>query len=330
MISLIIFLVTLLLVAGTMLATRSKMRGPAGEADRYGKKSEGDFQPSWLFMPVGIFIVGMIVAIFQPYALTRVEMGHIGLKVNLTGDERGVSDYQYKTGWVAYNDWAEQMHEFPTYQQHIEYENIQVITRGGFAADIKPSFNYSLVTPMIGDMFQNLKKPITEVEQGWLKNAIYSSVNDVANQWPVDSIFNHREQFEAGIIKECNKRVNKWFQVSQLRSNIIPPPSLQEAIIAKTKAIQEAQGAIQKALVADAKAQEKIAIAKGDSAQLVITASGEAEAAVRTADGESKAMKLKQAQLSPLYVEYVKANAWDGKLPTTSLGSNTGALLNLK
>jgi regulator of protease activity HflC (stomatin/prohibitin superfamily) len=178
-------------------------------------------------------------------------------------------------------------------------------------------------------MFQNLKKPIIEVEQGWLKNAIYSSINDVANQWPVDSIFNHREQFEAGIIHECNKRVNKWFTVSQLRSNIVPPPSLQAAIINKTKAIQEAQGEVQKAIVADAQAKVKIANSRGDSAQIVIAASANAAALLIDAEAVAKAMKLKQAQLSSLYVEYIKAQTWDGKLPTHTLGSG-GTFVNLK
>jgi regulator of protease activity HflC (stomatin/prohibitin superfamily) len=140
-----------------------------------------------------------------------------------------------------YNSWTEQVKEFPLYQQHIEYDEQTVITKGGFAATIKPSFNYSLREDAIGDMFVNLRLDTKAVEQGWLKNAIVSSVNDVANRWEVDAIFNQREQFEAAIVTECNKRVSQWFEVSQLRTNIIPPTSLQQAIEGKTKAVQEAQ-----------------------------------------------------------------------------------------
>lgn len=329
MISFIIFLVTLLITGGIFIANRSQMREPDGAPDRYGYAKKGDIKLSYFYLPVAVFFVGFIVASFQPYGLSRVEMGHIGLKVNLTGDARGVSDYQYKTGWVAYNDWTEQLNQFPTFQQHIEYDTIDIITKGGFAAKIKPSFNYSLVTPMIGDMFQNLKKPIEEVEHGWLKNAIYSSINDVANQWSVDSIFNHREQFEAGIIKECNKRVNIWFTVTQLRSNIVPPPSLQAAIINKTKAIQEAQAKLQDVIVADANAKVKIANSRGDSAQIVIKAHADAEAIFIEAEAVAKAMKLKQVQLTPLYVDYIKAQTWNGVLPTHTLGSS-GTFVNLK
>ena len=82
---------------------------------------------------------------------------------------------------MIYNSWISKLYEFPPYQQHIDYPEQSVITKGGFEATIKPSFNYSLNAGSIGDMFQNLRLPVKEVEQGWLKNAIISSVNDVAN-----------------------------------------------------------------------------------------------------------------------------------------------------
>ena len=162
-----------------------------------------------------IAVVGILVGLVQPFSFERIDAGNKGLKVNLTGSERGVSSYQYKTGWVFYNVWTEQVKEFPLFQQHIEYDAQTVITKGGFAATIKPSFNYSLREDAIGEMFVNLRLDIKEVEQGWLKNAIVSSVNDVANRWEVDAIFNKREEFESAIILECNKRVSKWFTVSQ-------------------------------------------------------------------------------------------------------------------
>lgn len=271
---------------------------------------------AWRGIIVGVVIV--VIGLIQPFAIERVDAGHVGIKVNLTGDKRGVSDYEYKTGWVMYNTWTEQMLEFPTFQQHIEYNNQTVITKGGFAATIKPSFNYSLKSAAIGDMFENLRLDIKQIEQGWLMNAIVSSVNDVANKWEVDAIFNKREEFEAAIITECNKRLAKWFIVSQLRTNIIPPKSLQQAIESKTKAVQEAQAAMQRKLVAEAEAQEKIAIARGDSAKVIIDAQASA-----------LAMKLKQKEISSLYVEFLKAQKWDGKLPTTVAG-NSGTFLNIK
>ncbi len=314
MISTLIFVATIVVAVYTLLSTRDSAF--IVKETKYGTDKSLNFR--WILKPVLIFIVGGLISSIQPFSLERVDAGHKGLKVNLTGTERGVSNYQYKTGWVIYNNWVEQMLEFPTYQQHIEYDAQEVITKGGFSATIKPSFNYSLKEESIGDMFVNLRLPTKEVEQGWLKNAIVSSVNDVANRWEVDAIFNKREEFEASIITECNKRVSKWFTVSQLRTNIVPPKALQEAIESKTKAIQQAQAEDQKAKTAEAEARKKVAIAKGDSAQMVIQANAEA-----------LSIKIRQREITPEYVEYLKAQKWNGVLPSTMTGSS-GTFLNIK
>jgi hypothetical protein len=297
------------------LSTRDNMY-VTGE-DRWGD-SRKRLNGSWLIKPIGIFIVGLVISIIQPFAIEKVDAGNKGLKVNLIGNQRGVSSYQYKTGWVLYNTWTEQMLEFPIYQQHIEYDDQSVILKGGFSTTIKPTFNYSLREDAIGDMFVNLRRPISDVEHGWLKNAIIGAVNDVSNTWEVDSIFNHRQSFEAAIVAECNIRLSKWFNVSQLRTNIVPPEALQESIIAKTKAIQQAEASRQQAIAAKADGERKVAVARADSAETVINAAAKA-----------KAMELTQQKLTPLYVEFKKVEKWNGELPTTVAGSS-GTFLNIK
>jgi regulator of protease activity HflC (stomatin/prohibitin superfamily) len=252
----------------------------------------------------GVVIASMIIGFINPYEVERVDSGHVAILVENVGDNRGMSKVEYKRGWVMYNNFTQRYYEFPVFQQHIDYEENVVITKGGFQATIKPSFNYSLNPTTVDQMFQNLRVDIKQVEQGWLKNAIISSVNDVANLFTVDSIFNHRAEFEAAIITESNKRVGKWFTVSQLRTNIAPPPAITKSIEEKTQAVQEAQAAIQRTLVANAEAQEKIARAKGDSAKAVISAAGEA-----------MANKLRQSTLTPMLIQQQFINKWDGKLP---------------
>jgi len=282
------------------------------EKDKYGTPKVSGRA---LIIGIAIFVGGIFLSAVQPYAISKIDAGSVGLKVNLTGDNRGVSKSTYVSGWIMYNTFTSDLKEYQTTQQTIEYPEQSVISKGGFAATIHPSFNYSVVPANVANMFQNLRLELKEIEQGWLKNAITSSINDVANIWEVDSIFNHRAAFEAAIVAECNKRVSKWFTVSQLKTNIIPPASLQSAIEGKTRAIQEAQAAIQRKQVAEAEAQEKIAIAKGDSAQAVITASGKA-----------KANSLLQQSLTPMLLQRQWIEAWkDGgsKVPTYISGAGS-------
>jgi len=283
------------------------------------RNAQSNFSRGVLGKAAAIVVVGLIISLIQPFKIERVDAGHVGIKVNLTGDDRGVSKFEYKTGWVIYNIWVSKLYEFPTYQQHIEYPEQQVITKGGFSAIIKPSFNYSLKPGDVGDMFQNLRLDIKSIEQQWLQTAIVGTVNDVANKWAVDDIFNQREKFESDIVAEANKRVAKWFTISQLRTNIVPPQALQQSIEAKTKAIQEVQVAENQRLVAIAEGERKIAAARADSAAQVIAASGEAEA-----------IKRKQVSLNATYIEYMKVEKWDGKLPSIQAGPSNGFIISPK
>jgi hypothetical protein len=318
MIGLLIFILGLAIAGVIAYTTREQMFEIV--ESRYGNSEK--FKPSWLVKSLSVLLLTMLIGMVQPFAIEKIDAGNKGLKVNLVGNQRGVSSYQYKTGWVMYNTWTEQILEFPIYQQHIEYDDQIVILKGGFSATIKPTFNYSLKENAIGDMFVNLRKPITDIEQFWLKNAIVGAVNDEANKWEVDSIFNHRQAFESAIVVECNARLSKWFNVSQLRTNITPPEALQESIIAKTKSIQQAQASEQQALAAIADGKRKIAVARADSAEQVINASAAA-----------KVIKLKQNELTPMYIEYLKwvdASPDLPRVPSTIVGSGAGTFLNIK
>jgi len=314
-----IFLLTFILamlILGTSFGVFNFKNYTSEVETRYGKETK--LNSILVIKAVVVVLVSFIIGMINPITVERIDVGNVGLKVNNTGDERGVSKTAYVTGWVFYNNWLSRIKEFPVTQQHIDYEETSIITRGGFQAIIKPSFNWSVNPGNAADMYQNLKQDVDQIKDTWLKNAIIGAVNDIANLYTVDSIFNHRAEFEADIVRECNKRVSKWFNVSQLRTNIVPPKEITQAINAKTAAVQEAQAAIQQKIVAEAQAQTQIAKAKGDSAQAVISASGRAEA-----------VKKEQQYLTPMYIEYIRAQRWDGKYPTTMLGGNTSTLLNL-
>lgn len=284
--------------------------------DKYSD-ANGRFKIASLLFVLITALISFIIVAINPIDVERIDAGHVGIKVSNVGDNRGVGKTEYVTGWVFYNSWISRIYEFPIHQQHIDYESNDIVTKGGFRATIKPSFNYSINSGNVADMFQNLRVGVKEMEQGWLKNAIVGSVNDVANRYTVDSIFNHREEFEADIVKECNKRVSKWFNVSQLRTNIVPPTEISESIIAKTRAIQEVQVAENRRQVAIAEAERKIAEARGDSAQAVIQAAGRAEA-----------IKREQLSLTPLYIDYIKVQKWSGQVPTTVAGGS-GLMIQL-
>lgn len=274
--------------------------------------------------PATFIFVACVLALVQPINYDVISVGHKGLLINLLGDKRGVSYTEEVSGVVFYNKYTQEIQEIPLDQRHIEYPESIIVAKGGFPCPIKPSFNYSVKESTAADMFTNLRSTYTKggleaIQQGWLNNAIIGAINDVANRHSIDYLFNNRETYEAEILSEVNKRIGKWFLVSQLKTNIQPPKAIRQSIEDKATADADAIKAEAQARVAQADAQRKIQLAKGDSASIVIRAQADA-----------KAISLKQQEITSTYVEYQRVQKWDGVMPTTVLGSGSGTLLNLK
>ena len=64
------------------------------------------------FLAVGVFYLGCSTT-------TRVDAGHVGIRVKLAGSDRGVQDMPVVTGWVLYNPLTEQLVLFPTSVQNV-------------------------------------------------------------------------------------------------------------------------------------------------------------------------------------------------------------------
>lgn len=280
-----------------------------------------DLKVGKLVGSITIFLGIVAIWLIQPYSLKVIQAGNVGIKVSLLGDDRGVGKYEYRSGLVVYNSWTEKVEEIPLTQQHVEYEQQETPSHGGLPVKISPKFNYSVIAGNAGDMYVNLRKPLEQIEKQWLSTAVLQAVTDVTNKWKVDSIFTHKEAFETNITTEANKRVGKWFKLSQLRTNILPPPSLISSIQDKTKAIQDVQVAEQRKLVAIAQGITKRENAKADSAVRVIAAAADA-----------RSNNLRQASLTPMLIQQQYIEAWraGGSQVPQIVSGNGGFMLNLQ
>ncbi|HMK03390.1 MAG TPA: hypothetical protein VK489_04330, partial [Ferruginibacter sp.] len=99
------------------------------------------FRIAGIIRAISAFFIALVVVVINPVDIERIDAGHVGIKVSNVGDNRGVGRTEYVTGWVLYNSWISRIYEFPIHQQHIDYEAADIVTRGGFRATIKPSFN---------------------------------------------------------------------------------------------------------------------------------------------------------------------------------------------
>lgn len=251
---------------------------------------------------------------------TRIDVGHVGLKVDQTGDSKGVNPMKYVTGWVFYNPISSDVVQFPTYMQHVEYDEFKINAHGGSQFTIKPYINYTVNSSEADSIYQVFKTTDLEtISERYIRNAVYQTFTDITGKYSPDDLLKFREKYEREVFENLKKSMlEQGFILEQVTSNMVPPEALIVAIDAKNKVDQEAQGLQLEVAKSIAQANKDIAEAKGDSASTVIRAKGNA-----------KAYELQQQSLTPLLVEKMRIDKWSGNLPTTVLG-NSQTLLNLK
>ncbi|MBR4293953.1 MAG: hypothetical protein IKT53_03080 [Bacteroidaceae bacterium] len=244
----------------------------------------------------GVIIVAL-AALFANYfvAIERIDAGCVGIKVNLVGDNRGVDDITEVTGWVPYMPLFTQIHEFPTYTQVKDYEPFHINAKDGSEFTVDPTFSYYVDREMVPQMFSQYRRQLPELENGYIRNVIMDSYRIIANKFPSDSLISNRQQFESEVQGMLQAELRKeGFIFQQLTSNLTAPQSLKDAIDAKNKATQEAYQAENKLRQAEAEAKAKII----------------------AAEAEKKANDLKASALTPLIIQQLFIEKWDGKLPT--------------
>ena len=312
------------IVAFVLLGVAFKVFNPKNyftEPDKYGDK---EVKSSMIIKLVVVILVSIILGIVNPISIQRIDAGNVGLKIDRVGNSKGIPVAIPVKGWVFYNSWISDVVEYSIRQNHVSYQDFSVTTRGGFPIKVAPSFNYSLKPEKAAELYINLLKggSFSSLENNWLQTATNIALANASNSYTIDSIFNHKQQYQEDVTQELNRELSAYFIVSQINPGVAPPQELADVIKAKTEAIQKAQQAELDKITAVADAETKIARAKGDSAQAVITAAGEAEA-----------IRLKTREISPTYVEYIRwvnASKDVPRVPSTVLGSGTSVIYNSK
>lgn len=278
-------------------------------------------------MSRGSFILGAIVLVFASMFLInsceRIDAGHVGVKVDMYGSSKGVNDVTEVTGWVFYNPITSKIYEFPTFIQHKEYkdENSFVVnSKDGSEFSVSPIMNYSVQREKVPTIFAKYRRSLEEIEEGFLKTAVYDAFRLATNKYTADGLIGNREVFEIEVRKLLESQLLKeGFVINQFTSNLVYPDSFKKAINAKNNAVQKSLMAENQ--VKQAEAEAKIKIAK---------ANGEAESMLALAKAEAESNRLRQSTLTPMLLQQQWIEKWKGNVPTTQLGSNTQVLYGLK
>jgi regulator of protease activity HflC (stomatin/prohibitin superfamily) len=272
-------------------------------------------------------IIAFVIIITGLNSCERIDAGHVGVKVNLYGTGKGVGDVTECTGFVFYNPFSTRIYEFPTFMQHKEYiktedvdNSFVVNSKDGSEFHVSPIINYSVQREKVPFIFGKYRRTLESIEEGFLKTTIYDAFRMTANSYTAEELISNRQIFETKVRAKLDSDLLKeGFVISQLTSNLEYPETFKRAIEAKNNAVQQSLTAENQVKTAEAQAKIKVA-----------TAEGNAQAMLATAKAEAESYRLKQSAITPMLLQQMWIEKWNGQMPTTQLGSGTNMMYNVK
>jgi regulator of protease activity HflC (stomatin/prohibitin superfamily) len=244
---------------------------------------------------------------------TTIDSGSVGIKFEKWTADKSAQGGVIETckGFVFYNPFTTSVWEYPSFVQRKSFDDIQVNAKDASTFSISPVLAYRLDQDKATYVFTKYRKPLSDIEDGYIRTCIYEAYRTCGNSYTSDYLMSNREEFEKAVRLRLDESMTKeGFIVEEFTAQITPPASLRSAIDAKNEAIQNALKAENK--VREAEANAKIEIAKAE---------GNAQALKIKGDGEAYYNRVVAASLNQLLVNQYALEKWDGKLPTYSGGA---------
>lgn len=243
---------------------------------------------------VGALIAFIIILISFNSCNERIDAGYEGILVKLYGTEKGVQDVSLVTGRVWYNPFTENVYEFPTYVQTINYPAFTVNAKDGSVFNVDPTLSFKVRDGQSPAIFKKYRKDIKEITETTLFNYIKDAFRIEFNKYSTDSIISNREKFENSIQTNMGELLNKeGFVLEQMTSGIQYPETITQAINAKNAAVQQAM-----------RVENELKVAQAEARKLIVQA-----------EAEAKANELRKQSLNSLLIQQQFIEKWDGKTP---------------
>jgi regulator of protease activity HflC (stomatin/prohibitin superfamily) len=225
---------------------------------------------------------------------TRIDAGYEGILIKQYGSDRGVQDVTLVTGRVWYNPFTEDVEEYPIFIQTIDYKEFSVNAKDGSEFIVDPTLSFRVIQGKSPEIFRKYRKDIKEISETTIYNYVKDAFRIQMNKYTTDEIVSNREKFENDVQNYLYSELNKeGFVLEQLTSGLKYPQSIVDAVNNKNKAVQEAM-----------MVENQLKVAEAEAKKLIIQA-----------EAQKKANEMIQSSLSPLLIQKMFIEKWDGKTP---------------
>lgn len=272
-------------------------------------------------------ILGLIalVALTTGCTYKTIPPGHVGIRVEMTGSDRGVQNIPLQTGRVWYNPINESVLDYPTYVQRaiwthssvegsVNNDEISFQSKDAlhFTADVAVS--YQLLRDKVPHFYVQFRNDnINSFTHGFLRDAVRNAIGKIANEYTAEEI-NGIKQSE--ITEKALSVVSKRLEpigVEIVQIGFTSPPRPPEEV---SRAIKNKIAAIQRAEQAENERREAIA---------------EGEKTVALAQATARANEVIQRSVTPQLMQWrqldILSAKWDGKFPQVQSGNANPMLM---
>lgn len=271
----------------------------------------------------GIFLILLIFLLCM--SVSKINPGEIGVVVNPFGSTRGVEKDELGIGIHFLAPWKS-VYKFPTYEQNhqwIEDEVFVFQTAEGLPVSAEMGISYHLEQNKIHELFHKYRKGMKEITELYVRNVLRDNLNKLASKINIEDLFSDKkEDFFNQVHANMNEELDGIGIVIThvyIIGRINVPDSVKEALNKKIEAVQRAQQRENELREAEAEAKKIIAKSKGEAESLVI------EAKSRAQEND-----LINKSLTPELLKWKYLEKWNGKLPRTVAGNDSGILLGVK
>ena len=237
-----------------------------------------------------VLALSLVIIAFS--SCTRIDAGHEGILIKQYGSDKGVQDVILVTGRVWYNPFNEDVEQYPTFVQTIDYAPFDVNAKDGSSFTVDPTLSYNIVPGNSPKIFTKYRKSLDEVSNTTILNYVKDAFRIQMNKYTTDEIVSNREKFENDVQKTLTDVLEKeGFRLEQLTSGLKYPQTIVNAVNEKNSAIQNAMKVENELKITEAQAKKMLVLARA----------------------EKEANELKKQSLSPLLIQQMWIEKWDGK-----------------
>lgn len=247
-----------------------------------------------------------------------VNPGYVGLKIYKRGNNRGEIQ-TLGVGRYALS-YRYDIKIFPTFNQNYVWTKDQnegspndeslTFPIEGLNINIDVGIEFAVDPENVATIYSEYRKDLEGITDGAMRNYVRDAFLSEAQKYTNMEEFITKSQISS-MVKEVEVRTNAYFKIRGIIVNklyLVNSPRYPETV---TKSIEEKIKATQVAIQRENELRE----AEAEAKKKVAEAEGEAQSKLARAKAEAEANKLLERSVTPIILQKMWIEKWDGKLP---------------